>query len=68
MAEDLLKAVVGALQKAMEEKFSKLQEELLNLLSLIASVIESAFLPYFSELTTAMQNLYESTPAATIEG
>ena len=45
-----------------------MQEEILGLISLVASVIESSFLPYFEELTTGLTNLYEATPTAELEG
>ncbi len=60
--------MVNVLQQATELKFVRLQEEVLNLLSLIASVIEGAFLPYFEELTQALYFLYEQTPVTDIEG
>lgn len=65
-AEELLTILVNLLNIAMENSFIPLCSEVLDLLSLVASIIESKFAKYYNHFTPLLLGIFAKMPMTTV--
>lgn len=60
-SDKIVQALQGLFQRALEAKYSPLQEEVLSTLSCFASVLDSAFAPHYGSFMPGLLSLLDTT-------
>lgn len=56
-SRDIFASLVNLLKKAMQENYEPLQEEVMNLLSVVATIIETEFAKYYNDFMPMMMQI-----------
>jgi hypothetical protein len=62
----LFESLITLLNKGMEQNYEPLQEEVMNLLSVVATIIDTEFAKYYSVLVPIMTNILRNVPSTTM--
>ena len=66
-SEQLFQALFGLLQKAVQENYEPLQEEVMNLISISASLIEEEFSKFYNQYMPLMLEILSSVGMVTAQ-
>ena len=65
-SKTLFENLIALLKKGMEQNYEPLQEEVMNLLSVVAAIIDTEFSKYYSVLVPIMTDILRNVPSTTM--
>ena len=66
-AKNLFASLINLLKLSMTQNYEPLQEEVMNLLSMTASIIEKDFAPYYTQFMPLMLEILNNVGVTTMQ-